>query len=146
MAKSHNSSSIFVSWDIPLRPNGQITQYSIKYSDNDQPVTTSNLNITIPNLKAGITYNITVQPITAYGNLHLMGAISIIIPVTLNTTTPNISKDDDNALTRCAHMKHIISCHYSNNLQWVTITSKCQHLHLINITQRGHWNVCLIKI
>ena len=86
-----------------MRPNGQITQYSIKYSDNDQPVTTSNLNITIPNLKAGITYDITVQPITAYGNLHLMGAISIIIPVTLNTTTPGTSKDGDDALTRCAH-------------------------------------------
>ena len=36
-----------------------------------------------------------------------MGAISIIIPVTLNTTTPNTSKDGDDALTRCAYIKHM---------------------------------------
>ena len=74
-----------------MSPNGQITQYSIKYIDNDQPVTTSNLYIAIQNLNAGTTYNITVQPITRYGNLVLMGTISIVIPVTINTTAPNIN-------------------------------------------------------
>ena len=91
IARTRNTSSIFVSWGIPLSPNGQITQYSIKYSDNDQPVTTSNLYFAIQNLNAGTTYNITVQPITRYDNLVLMGAISIVIPVTINTTAPNIN-------------------------------------------------------
>ena len=112
-------------------PNGQIKRYSIKYSNNDKPLTTSNLNITIPNLKAGITYNITVQPITEYNNLLLMGAISIIIPVTLNTITPNISKDGDDALTRCAHIRHMYvlerqyifnrHCLYSTAMQLLNI-------------------------
>ena len=103
-----------------MKPNGQITGYSVKYSDNDQPLIASNLNITIQNLKAGITYNITVQPITAYDNLVLMGAVSITIPV---TTTPNISKDDDDALTRCTHIKYVLERQYIFNRHFLYSTA-----------------------
>ena len=90
-ASTQNSSSIFLSWDVPLLPNGQITSYTISFTRTSTAATetrsTTALSYVLTNLTAGEVYDITVQPITVFNNMQYDGAVSNVISINISTTS-----------------------------------------------------------
>ena len=76
-------------WDLPLNPNGEITFYNVSYCETCFE-TSRLLYHTIQNLTAGVTYSITVQPVTIFENLRLIGDRSSAQTVTINTTARGV--------------------------------------------------------
>ena len=82
-ASINGSSTIVVSWDVPLQPNGNITHYNINFTNSGQTQmeTTTYLFHILNNLQSGQVYDITVQPVTVFENVTYNGAVSNTITV-----------------------------------------------------------------
>lgn len=92
-AIASSASDILVQWQPPLYPNGPISRYAVCYNytecSNAEPTATS---YTLPDLTSQLSYIITVQPVTVFEGVTLVGTISEEITVSTNTQS-NVTGD-----------------------------------------------------
>ena len=86
------ASEILVQWDAPLYPNGAISHFNVCI--NGTNCSTAQANDTshlLRNLASQRVYDITIQPVTIFEGVVLVGNISEPQRVRTNTTAPGVT-------------------------------------------------------
>jgi protein tyrosine phosphatase len=93
-ATTQSYTSIFLSWVVPLSPNGIITHYTVRYTNimtgAQEHANTTDVHHILHNLESGADYDLTVQPVTIFNDITYIGEISNTVRVSLNTSDHDV--------------------------------------------------------